>query len=57
VGDEGGVIPATGLVGKLIDGGSFIPPIDKTLLFSPLPSRSAGIGLIFELWSCDSGCG
>jgi len=55
VGDDGGVSPATGRVGSLIEGGSFMPPIERTLLFSPLPSRSAGMGLILEFWSCESG--
>ena len=56
MGEDGGVSPATGLVGNLMDGGSFMLPMDKTLLFSLLPRRSeVGMGLIFELWSWDRG--
>ena len=57
MGEEGGVSPATGRVGNLMDGGSFMLPMERTLLFSLLPRRSAGMGLIFELWSWDRGWG
>ena len=40
-----------------MEGGSLSPPIDKTLLFSLRPRRSVGMGLSFEPWSWESGCG